>query len=322
MLNYIIKRLLLVLPVLLAVTFVIFTLLYFTPGNPAKAILGEVASPEALAALEEEMGLNDPFLVRYVNYVLDLLQGDMGTSYRTERPVSQELFTRLPTTLNLAFLSILIAVAIGIPVGIISATKQYSLFDNTSMVFALLGVSMPNFWQGMVLILIFSVWLGILPVSGFSTPAHWILPAVTIGTSTAATIARMTRSSMLEVNRQDYIRTARAKGQRERVVVMKHQLKNALIPVITVIGLQFGWLLGGAVLTETVFAVPGIGRYMVDAIKNRDYPVIQGGVLLIAVIFTFVNLLVDILYAYTDPRIKANYSQAKLGGPLKWLNKK
>ncbi len=322
MLNYIIKRLLLVLPVLLAVTFVIFTLLYFTPGNPAKAMLGEVASPEALADLEEELGLNDPFLVRYGNYLLGLLQGDMGTSYRTDRPVAEELFSRLPTTLNLALLSILIAVAIGIPVGIISATKQYSWFDNTSMVFALLGVSMPNFWQGMVLILVFSVWLGILPVSGFTTPAHWILPAVTIGTSTAAIIARMTRSSMLEVNRQDYIRTARAKGQKESVVIMKHQLKNALIPVITVVGLQFGALLGGAVLTETIFAVPGIGRYMVEAIKNRDYPVIQGGVLLIAVIFTFVNLAVDILYAYADPRIKANYSQAKLGGPLKWLNKK
>ncbi len=322
MLNYIIKRLLLVLPVLLAVTFVIFTLLYFTPGNPAKAMLGEVASPEALAALEEELGLNDPFLVRYFDYLLGLLQGDMGTSYRTDRPVSEELFNRLPTTLNLALLSIVIAVAIGIPVGIISATKQYSWFDNISMVFALLGVSMPNFWQGMVLILVFAVWLGILPVSGFTTPAHWILPAVTIGTSTAAIIARMTRSSMLEVNRQDYIRTARAKGQKESVVIMKHQLKNALIPVITVVGLQFGALLGGAVLTETIFAVPGIGRYMVEAIKNRDYPVIQGGVLLIAVIFTFVNLFVDILYAYADPRIKATYSQAKLGGPLKWLNKK
>ncbi len=222
LLNYIIKRLLLVLPVLLAVTFVIFTLLYFTPGNPAKAMLGEVADPEALAALEEELGLNDPFLVRYGNYLLGLLQGDMGTSYRSDRPVSQELFSRLPTTLNLALLSIVIAVAIGIPVGIISATKQYSWFDNISMVFALLGVSMPNFWQGMVLILVFSVWLGVLPVSGFSTPAHWILPAVTIGTSTAAIIARMTRSSMLEVNRQDYIKTARAKGQKESVVIMKH----------------------------------------------------------------------------------------------------
>ncbi len=316
MLNYVFKRILLIIPVLIAVTFVIFTLLYFTPGNPALAILGEegASKPGALEALEEEMGLNDPFFVRYGNYLFDLLQGDMGTSYRSGNPVTEELLDKLPTTATLTFWSIIIAVAIGVPVGIISATKQYSLFDNLSMIFALLGVSMPNFWQGMVLIIIFAVSLGWLPVSGISTPLHWVLPAITIGTSTAATITRMTRSSMLEVNKQDYVRTARAKGQSEMVVLLSHQLKNALIPILTVIGLQIGAMFGGAVLTESVFAIPGIGRLMVESIKNRDYPVVQGGVLLISIVFTFVNLFVDILYAYADPRIKANYTRAKKKG--------
>ncbi len=316
MLNYVIKRVLLIIPVIFAVTFVIFTLLYFTPGNPAMAILGEegAAKPGALEALEEELGLNDPFLVRYGNYLFDLLQGDMGISYSTGNPVAEELLDKLPTTATLTFWSIIIAIAIGVPVGIISATKQYSLFDNASMIVALLGVSMPNFWQGMVLIIIFSVSLGWLPVSGIATPLHWILPAVTIGTSTAATITRMTRSSMLEVNKQDYVRTARAKGQKEMVVLLRHQLKNALIPILTVIGLQIGAMFGGAVLTESVFAIPGIGRLMVNSIKTRDFPVVQGGVLLISIIFTFINLFVDILYAYADPRIKANYTRGKKKG--------
>ncbi len=316
MINYVFKRVLLIIPVLVAVTFVIFTLLYFTPGNPALAILGEegAAKPGALEALEEEMGLNDHFIIRYGNYLLDLLQGDMGISYSSGKPVAEELFDKLPTTATLTFWSIIIAIAIGVPVGIISATKQYSLFDNASMIVALLGVSMPNFWQGMVLIIIFSVSLGWLPVSGIATPLHWILPAVTIGTSTAATITRMTRSSMLEVNKQDYVRTARAKGQKEMVVLLRHQLKNALIPILTVIGLQIGAMFGGAVLTESVFAIPGIGRLMVNSIKTRDFPVVQGGVLLISIVFTFINLFVDILYAYADPRIKANYTRGKKKG--------
>lgn len=309
-----------IIPVLFVVSFVIFTLLYFTPGDPAQIMLGEQAPPDAIAQLREEMGLDDPFLVQFGRYVLNILQGDLGTSYKTGRPVVDELLARFPTTMLLSFLSILVAVSIGIPVGIISATKQYSWFDNSAMVFALLGVSMPNFWQGMVLILIFSVNLNWLPASGFYSPAHWILPCITIGTSTAAIITRMTRSSMLEVIRQDYIRTARAKGQKESVIVLRHQLKNALIPIITVIGLQFGFLLGGAVLTESIFAIPGLGKLMVDSIKARDYQVVQGGVLLIAAAFIVVNLFVDILYAYADPRIKANYSIAKKAGGFKWKN--
>lgn len=307
-----------IIPVLFVVCFVIFTLLYFTPGDPAQIILGEQATTEDIAQLREEMGLNDSFFVQFGRYIANILRGDLGVSYKTGRPVTDELFARFPTTMLLSFLSILVAIVIGIPVGIISATKQYSWFDNTAMIFALVGVSMPNFWQGMVLILIFSVNLNWLPASGFYSPAHWILPCLTIGTSTAAIITRMTRSGMLEVIRQDYIRTARAKGQKESVIIFHHQLKNALIPVITVIGLQFGFLLGGAVLTESIFAIPGLGKLMVDSIKARDYQVVQGGVLLIAASFIIVNLLVDILYAYVDPRIKANYKSAKKGWSLKW----
>ena len=295
-------------PVIIGVTFIIFTMMYLTPGDPAKIMLGESAKAEDVARLREELGLNKPYLVQFGNYVKKaVLEQDIGRSYITKRPVTTEVMGRFPVTLKLAAFSILIAVAIGIPIGIVSATKQYSLFDNISMVVALLGVSMPNFWQGLLLILLFSVTLGWLPASGFSSFKHMILPAVTIGTSTAAVITRMTRSSMLEVIRQDYIRTARAKGQVESKVVNRHALKNALIPIITVVGLQFGYLLGGAVLTESIFAVPGVGRLMVDSIKTRDFPVVQGAVLFIAITFSIVNLFVDIMYAYVDPRIRSQY---------------
>lgn len=203
----------------------------------------------------------------------------------------------------------LFAVGLGIPTGIISATRQYSLIDNISMVTALLGVSMPNFWQGLMNIIVFSIWLKWLPASGFYGWQYWILPALTIGTSSAALLTRMTRSSMLEVIRQDYIRTARAKGQKESKIIIHHALKNALIPIVTVVGIQFGGLLGGAVLTETVFAIPGVGKFMVDAIKARDYPIVQGGVLVMAVISSIVNLLVDVLYSFIDPRLKSIYKK-------------
>lgn len=308
MYKYIARRLLLLIPVIIGVTFIIFSMMYFTPGDPARIILGESAKAEDVSRLREELGLNDPYFVQFGNYVKKaVLEQDIGNSYVTKRPVVTEITDRFPTTLKLAAFSIVIAVVIGIPIGIISATKQYSLFDNVSMVLALIGVSMPNFWQGLLLILFFSVYLGWLPSSGFSSFKHMILPAVTIGTSTIAVITRMTRSSMLEVVRQDYIRTARAKGQVESKVINHHALKNALIPIITVIGIQFGYLLSGAVLTESIFAVPGVGRLMVQSIKERDFPVVQGSVLFIAVAFSLVNLLVDILYAYVDPRIRSQY---------------
>lgn len=306
--KYILRRVMLLIPVIIGVTFIIFTMMYLTPGDPAKIMLGESAKAEDVARLRAELGLDKPYLVQFGNYVKKaVLHQDIGRSYITKRAVTEEVMTRFPVTLKLAAFSILIAVAIGIPVGIVSATKQYSLFDNIAMVVALLGVSMPNFWQGLLLILLFSVKLGWLPASGFSSFKHMILPAVTIGTSTAAVITRMTRSSMLEVIRQDYIRTARAKGQVESKVVNRHALKNALIPIITVVGLQFGYLLGGAVLTESIFAVPGVGRLMVDSIKQRDFPVVQGAVLFIAITFSLVNLFVDIMYAYVDPRIRSQY---------------
>ncbi|TVR92551.1 MAG: ABC transporter permease [Spirochaetaceae bacterium] len=305
--KYILRRLFLLIPVMLGVSFVVFTIMFFTPGDPVRVMLGERAPEAEIEAMRERMGLNEPFVVQFGSFVFNAARGDLGRSLVTRRPVFDELYARFPATLQLAAAGVLVAVLMGIPIGIVSATKQYSLFDGMSMALALVGVSMPNFWQGMMMILLFSIVLGVLPSSGYGTFMHLILPALTIGTSSAAIITRMTRSSMLEVVRQDYIRTARAKGLSERVVINQHALKNALIPIVTVIGLQFGYLLGGAVLTETIFSWPGVGRFMVDAIRQRDYPVVQGGVLLLALTFSVVNLLVDILYAYIDPRIKAQY---------------
>ena len=312
MAKYILKRLLMMIPVLIGVSLVIFTMVYFTPGDAPEMILGDLGTPEDKALMREELKLDEPFLVRYFDYLHGLVfEGDLGTSYTTKRPVIDEILERFPATLILAGMSALLAAAIGIIAGIISATKQYSLFDNVATGLSLVGVSMPNFWQGLMLILLFSVWLKWLPASGFSGPKYWILPVITIGTSNAATIMRMTRSSMLEVIRQDYIRTARAKGQIERVVIWKHALRNALIPIVTTIGLTFGKMLGGAVLTESIFSIAGIGKLMVDAIKLRNTPVIQGGVIFIAFSLSIVNLLVDILYAYIDPRIKSQYMKGK-----------
>lgn len=306
--KYILRRLVMLIPVMLGVSFIVFTLMHFTPGDPARIMLGESAPKEDVQKLREEMGLDDPFLVQYGRYIKNaVVHQDIGRSYVTKRPVTSEIMDRFPATLKLAAAGVIVAVVLGIPTGIISATRQYSIFDSVSMVAALLGVSMPNFWQGLMMILLFSVQLKWFPSSGFTSLKHMVLPALTIGTSSAAIITRMTRSSMLEVVRQDYIRTARAKGQVESVVINSHALKNALIPIITVIGLQFGGLLGGAVLTESIFSIPGVGRLMVDSIKSRDFPVVQGGVLFIAITFSVINLLVDILYAYVDPRIKSQY---------------
>lgn len=306
--RFIVKRLLLLIPVLLGVSLLVFAIMSFTPGDPAQLILGENAPPEAVAELREEMGLNDPFVLRYARFVGNAVMGDLGQSYTSGRDVFDEIFSRFPNTLILAALGVIIAVLIGIPVGIISATRQYSMIDSGSMIFALLGVSMPNFWLGLMMILLFSVNLGWVPSGGYSDWSSLIMPAITLGTGSAAIITRMTRSSMLEVIRQDYIRTARAKGVAENVVINQHALKNALIPVITVIGLQFGYLLGGAVLTETVFSWPGVGRMMVDAIRQKDAPTVLGTVVFLATTFSLVNLMVDLLYGFVDPRIKSQYA--------------
>lgn len=307
MIKYILRRILMMIPVMLGVTIIVFTMMYITPGDPAEIILEDGATPEAVAELREEMGLDDPYLVRYFRFVSDLLHGDLGTCYATGQPVFDRLVQTFPNTMKLAALAVLVSTTLGLLMGIISAAKQYSVFDNVAMALAMMGNAMPNFWQGLLLMLLFSLWLGWLPASGFSSFKHMILPAVTMGTSSAAIIARMTRSSMLEVIRADYISTARAKGQVEYRVILRHALKNALIPVVTIIGIQFGRQLGGAVLTESIFAIPGVGKMMVDAIKARNFPVVQGGVLMIALSLSIVNLLVDILYAYIDPRIKSQY---------------
>lgn len=305
--KYVLKRILLLIPVLLGVSLLVFAIMSLTPGDPAQLILGENAPKEAVLKLREEMGLNDPFFMQYFRFVKMQIMGDFGRSYTTGREVFGEIFARFPNTLILAVIGIIISVCIGIPIGIISATRQYSFLDSFSMVIALLGVSMPVFWLGLMLILTFSVKLGWLPSGGFDGLKSIILPAVTLGVGSAAIITRMTRSSMLEVIRQDYIRTARAKGVAEKVVINKHALKNALIPIITVVGLQFGHLLGGAVLTESVYSWPGVGRLMVDAIRQKDTPTVLAAVVFLAAAFSVVNLLVDILYAYVDPRIKSQY---------------
>lgn len=307
--RYIAKRLVMLIPVVIGVTFLVFFILNLSPGDTAAMIAGEGADAETIEATRKDLGLDQPVIVQYGKYMWNLIHGDMGQSYKTKRDVFPTLMAAFPNTAKLAFWSILVAVAIALPIGIISATRQYSMVDNVGMVAALLGVATPNFWLGLMLIILFSLNLGWLPSGGMGTWKNYIMPAITLGTGDAALITRMTRSSMLEVVRQDYIRTARAKGVPEKKVVLKHALRNALIPVVTVIGLQFGSLLGGATLTETVFAWPGVGRTIVDAIKSKDTPIVMGGIVLLTITFSVVNLLVDILYAFIDPRIKAQYKR-------------
>lgn len=307
MLKFIGKRVLMLIPVLIGVSLIVFTLMQLSPGDPAMIILGAQAAPEDIANLREEMGLNDPLVMQFLRFLLGMFTLDFGTSYKDGMPVLDKLLEALPYTAQLTFSAVLLALIIGIPAGIISATKQYSIFDRIASVTALIGFSTPNFWLSIMLILVFSVNLQWLPVSGTGSILHLVLPSIALGVQSAAVFTRMTRSSMLEVLSMDYIRTARAKGLSERVVILKHALKNALIPVITVVGLQIGLLFGGAILTETVFAWPGVGRLMIDSIRAKDTPVVQGGVIFTASIFVFINLLVDILYAYVDPRVKAQY---------------
>lgn len=315
MCKYVIKRLLMLIPVIIGVTFIVFFILNLAPGDPAAVILGDQASAEALAMKREELGLNDPLLVRYGNYMLGLLHGDLGTSYKNNLDVWSQVMERFPNTVILAIASILVTVAIGVPIGIISAKHQYSMLDNVTTVLGLIGQAMPNFWFGLLMVIIFSLKLGWLPSQGMGSGGFipllksLVLPALTLGTGAAASILRMTRSSMLEVIRQDYIDTARAKGISEKTITYRHMLKNALIPIITAIGLQVGTLLGGAMLTETVFSWPGLGRLMVDSIKSKDIPLVLGSVIFLAIMFTVVNLVVDIIYAFVDPRIKSQYKR-------------
>lgn len=308
MIRYLIRRILAVIPVALGVTFILFSLLYVTPGDPARLVLGQEATEESLQQFRHEHGLDRPFLVRYSLFVYNaVVHQDMGRSYATRRPVTGEILSTFPVTLNLALGATILATMMGLTFGIICAVKQYSIFDNVTMVVAMLGISTPIFYLGILLILWFSVRLRWLPSSGFESFSQRILPWITLSATSMSIITRMTRSSMLEVIRSDYVRTARAKGQKESVIILKHALRNALIPIITIVGIQFGHLLGGSILAESVFSIPGVGRLAVEAIKARDYPLVQGAVLYIAITYVVINLLVDLLYAWVDPRLRTRY---------------
>ena len=332
MLHYIGKRLLHLIPVLLGMTFIVFLIIRAIPGDPAQVILGQQATAESIAALRDKLGLNNPWYVQYFEYLKGIFTGNLGDSLRTKQSILTEVWPYLAATFELAIFAMLVAVIIGMNAGIISAWFQNSWFDYIAMVIALIGVSMPIFWLGLMEQWIFSINLGWLPTSGreevrdpvsaithlylidtllqgrfdqfWVVVKHLLLPGLALATIPTAIIARMTRASMLEVMRSDYVRTARAKGQKMFVVIYKHALKNALIPVLTIIGLQTGLLLGGAILTETIFSWPGIGRYIYEAIGYRDYPVIQSGILIVAFLFVMINLIVDILYTVIDSRIK------------------
>lgn len=305
--KYVIKRLLALVPVILGVTLIIFLIMDLTPGDPARIVLGNMASEEAITDFKETHGLNDPLIVRYIHYIIDMLKGSLGNSYRTNRLVMDELLARFPATMELAAASIILAVAVSVPIGVLSAIKQNSIFDNAGMVISLIGIAMPGFWLGLMLIIIFSLNLGLLPSGGNDAWYCIILPAITNGVSCCANIARITRSSMLEVIRQDYIRTARAKGVSKRKVMIRHAMKNCWIPIITVAGLQFGTMLGGTVVIENVFAWPGVGDFLLKSIKTQDTPCVLGSIVMFTIVFSIVNLLVDIIYAFIDPRIKAQY---------------
>jgi peptide/nickel transport system permease protein len=304
MLSYLIKRLLATIPVLIGISLLLFFMLRMLPGDPAQVLAGQMATPQEIENIRHQLGLDRPIYEQYVVYLSRLARFDLGRSARTQNPVTQEIWARLPNTLLLAVVAIALACLFGIPAGIISAVKPYSWIDYLVTVSALFGMSMPVFWLGLMLVVLFSVILKWLPAGGTGGWQNVILPSITLAAFVVAFIARMTRSTMIETLSQDFTTTARSKGLQERVVVIKHAFKNAMIPIITVVGLQFGLLLGGAVLTETVFAWPGVGRLIVDSILARDYPVIQGAILIFGLLYIMVNLVVDLIYALVDPRIR------------------
>ena len=312
MLKYILKRLGIVILVVVGATALVFFMLHYIPGETPDVIaryifIGNIEidpSNEDVTIISQRYDLDKPLIVQYVSWLSRALQGNLGTSYKTDQPVLDEIWIRLPATMKLAIVSILISLIIGIPFGIVAAIKQNTIVDYICSTGAVIGVSIPNFWLALILILVFSLYLNLTPVMGYGGVEHIALPAITLGTGMAAVTARLTRSSMLEVIRQDYVRTARGKGLAERTIIIRHALKNALIPVITIIGLEMGHLLGGAVIVETIFAWPGIGKLLIDAISQRDLPVIQGCVIFITVMYVFANLIVDISYSFVDPRIR------------------
>lgn len=303
MTRYIIRRLLALFPILLGASILIFAVMRLVPGDPARQSLGPEATGDQVAILREKWRLDEPLPVQYIAWLGRSLQGDLGRSTVSRVPVTKELATRFPATLKLTLASMAVAVALGLFFGIISAVKYNSLIDRSSMVVAMIGICTPSFWLGLMLLLVFAVKFQWFPSSGAGGISHLVLPAVTLGAAASAIIARVTRSSMIEVFAEDYVRTARAKGLKENAVIVRHALKNALIPIITILGLEFGGLLAGSVVTETVFAYPGIGQLLINSINNRDFPIVQGALLLFSVQFVLINLLVDLLYARVDPRI-------------------
>jgi len=312
MIGYVLRRLVALLPVLLIVSTVGFFLIYLTPGDPAAVMLGPDATAEEIQNLRTQMGLNRPLHIQLLHWYSRTLRGDLGDSIFLQRPVRQAIIERLEPTALLTLLALAVAIAIGVPAGVVSAVRRNSWMDQVAMGVALFGVSVPGFWLGLNLILFFSVYLGLFPVAGYVPVAQsvagavrsLVLPALTLGIGGSALIARMTRSSMLEVLGQDFVRTARAKGNQERRVILRHALRNAMIPTVTVIGLALGGLLAGAIVTETVFVLPGVGRLVINSVARRDYPVIQGVLMFIASIYVVVNLFIDVIYVYLDPRVK------------------
>ena len=304
MLKYTIRRHLQTIPLLIAISFAAFIMMHLVPGDPVRNMMGIEASKEAVEAERERLGLNDPLLVQYGRFLGGVLKGDLGTSIFTKQSVTDEILKKYPATIKLALGGTIFASVVGILAGIVSAVKRNKLTDNVIMVLSLISVSTPSFFLALVLMLFFSLQLGWLPSMGLRTPLHYVLPIITLGMQSVGTIARTTRSSMLEVLGQDYIRTSRSRGIPERVIIYSHAFKNAIIPVLTIVGLRFGGLLAGSMLVETVFSIPGIGRYLVDAVLERDYPVVQSTVLVLACTFVLVNLVVDLLYAVADPKIR------------------
>lgn len=308
MIKYIIKRLLLIIPIILGATILVFTIMYFTPGDPAEIILGTDAGRDAIMALRDKMGLNDPYIIRLGRYIVSLCHLDFGDSYMTGLPIFQELMERIPNTLKLSMISILVGVLAGVPLGVNAAVHHGRWQDFLSMIIALLGVSMPGFWLALMLVVIFSVKLNVLPPFGMGGLKYWIMPVMSNCFNGLATQARQSRSSMLDVLYSDYIVMARAKGLPEKEVIWKHALPNAMIPIITVIGGALGHALGGGLVIETVFGIPGVGYYMTTAINQRDYIVVQGCVVILGVVFSLMMLLTDLLLAAVDPRIKAQFA--------------
>ena len=307
MYKYVVKRLLLLIPTMFAVIFIVFSILALTPGSPGRMMLGPMAAAEDVERLNESLGFNRPFVVRFADYIGGVVVGDFGNSFSTGQPVFREIFARFPATLTIALIGVIGTALIGVPLGVLSAVKQYSFIDGFSTAMALLLAAIPGFWLGLMLMLFFSLHLGWLPATGVDTWRNFVLPALTISLPGAAFTLRMTRTTMLEAIRQDYIRTARAKGATEKQVIWQHALKNALLPVITSLGLAFGSMLGGTILIESVFAMPGLGTLLVIAIRSKDIPVVMGTVIFLAAMFCIIMLLVDLIYAFVDPRIKARY---------------